>query len=102
MTYFVSSVEFIAGCLLVMGLLSSVCCAALIPLIAEHGLNEQLGSAEYGESRFFRRKLRIWLQQVKSLWPECPAVLSRDGCSIIVQSSRKSPAIRAVRKAVNL
>jgi putative oxidoreductase len=30
MTYFVSSVEFISGCLLVMGLLSGLCCAALI------------------------------------------------------------------------
>jgi len=30
MTYFVSSIEFIGGCLLVMGLLSSLCCAALI------------------------------------------------------------------------
>ena len=29
MTYFVSSVEFICGCLLVIGLLSSLCCAAL-------------------------------------------------------------------------
>jgi putative oxidoreductase len=30
MTYFVSSVELIGGCLLVIGLLSSLCCAALI------------------------------------------------------------------------
>src|SRR5215831_17380329 len=30
MTYFVSSVEFIGGCLLVIGLLSSLCCAVLI------------------------------------------------------------------------
>lgn len=30
MTYLVSSVEFLGGCLLVIGLLSSVCCAALI------------------------------------------------------------------------
>ena len=30
MTYFVSSVDFIGGCLLIMGLLSSLCCAALI------------------------------------------------------------------------
>jgi putative oxidoreductase len=30
MTYFVSSVEFISGCLLVIGLLSSLCCIALI------------------------------------------------------------------------
>ena len=29
MTYFVSSIEFISGCLLVIGLLSSLCCAAL-------------------------------------------------------------------------
>ena len=30
MTYFVSSVEFISGCLLVIGMLTSLCCAALI------------------------------------------------------------------------
>jgi len=30
MTYFVSSIEFVGGCLLVIGLLSSLCCAALI------------------------------------------------------------------------
>jgi hypothetical protein len=72
-----------------------------IPLVAKHGLNEQLGSAEYGEARFFRRKVSTWLRRVKSLWPECPAALSPDGSSMVVQSSRRSPAIRAVRKAVN-
>jgi putative oxidoreductase len=30
MTYFVSSVEFVCGCLLIVGLLSSLCCIALI------------------------------------------------------------------------
>jgi putative oxidoreductase len=30
MTYFVSSVEFISGCLLIIGMLTSLCCAALI------------------------------------------------------------------------
>jgi putative oxidoreductase len=30
MTYFVSSVDFIGGCLLIIGLLASLCCAALI------------------------------------------------------------------------
>jgi hypothetical protein len=74
---------------------------ALVPVIAEHGLNQQLGSSEYGDARFFRRKIRIWLQQVKALWPECPASASKDGSTIIVQSSRKSPAIRAVEKAVS-
>jgi putative oxidoreductase len=30
MTYFVSSVEFVCGCLLIIGLLSSLCCVALL------------------------------------------------------------------------
>ena len=30
MTYFVSSVEFVCGCLLIIGLLSTLCCIALI------------------------------------------------------------------------
>jgi putative oxidoreductase len=30
MTYFVSSVEFVSGCLLVIGMFTSRCCAALI------------------------------------------------------------------------
>jgi putative oxidoreductase len=30
MSYFVSSVEFISGCLLIIGMLTSLCCAALI------------------------------------------------------------------------
>jgi putative oxidoreductase len=30
MTWFVSSIEFLSGCLLIVGLLSSLCCAALI------------------------------------------------------------------------
>ena len=38
-----------------------------IPLVAEHGLNHQLGSAEYEQPRLFRFKIRTWLQQVKSL-----------------------------------
>ncbi len=72
-----------------------------IPLLAEHGLNEQLGSAEYAQPRLFRFKVRTWLRQVKSLWPECPALVSADGHSLTIHSSRKSPAIRAVGKAVN-
>jgi len=74
---------------------------AVVPIVAEHGLSEQLGSAEYCVARFFRRKVRIWLQQVNALWPECPASISSGGSAVIVQSSRGSPAIRAVGKAVN-
>jgi hypothetical protein len=72
-----------------------------IPLIAEHGLNKQIGSTEYAQPRLFRFKIRTWLHHVKSLWPECPAVLSADGESLTIHSSRNSPAIRTVRKAVN-
>ena len=72
-----------------------------IPLVADHGLKEQLGSAEYAQPRLFRFKIRTWLNHVKSLWPECPAVLSADGQSLVIHSSRQSPAIRPVRKAVN-
>jgi hypothetical protein len=70
--------------------------AVSIPLVAEHGLKEQLGSAEYAQPRLFRFKIKTWLQHVKSLWPECPAVLSADGQSLTVHSSRKSPAIHAL------
>jgi hypothetical protein len=72
-----------------------------IPLVADHGLNEQLGSAEYAQPRLFRFKIRTWLQHVKLLWPECPAVLSADSRSLVIHPSRKFPAIRTVRKAVN-
>jgi Plasmid encoded RepA protein len=71
-----------------------------VPLIAEHGLNKQLGSEEYAQPRLFRFKVRTWLRQVKALWPECPAAVSPTGDSIIVRSSRNNPAIRAVGKAV--
>jgi hypothetical protein len=74
---------------------------ASIPLIAEHGLNAQLGSREYAQARLFRFKIKTWLGRVKSLWPECPVEISPDGEFLIVKSSRKSPAIRAVGKAVS-
>jgi hypothetical protein len=66
---------------------------ASIPLIAESGLNQQLGTREYAEPRLFRFKIKTWLGQVKSLWPECPAEISADGEFLIVKSSRQCPAI---------
>lgn len=73
-----------------------------IPLIAEHGLNQQLGSAEYTQPRLFGFKIKTWLRQVKALWPECPAAVSPAGDSIVVHSSRKSPAINPAGKVANL
>jgi putative oxidoreductase len=50
MTYFVSSVEFISGCLLVIGLLSSLCCVALIIQMIVAITTVQLGTISKGLS----------------------------------------------------
>jgi putative oxidoreductase len=50
MTYFVSSVEFIGGCLLAIGLLSSLCCAALIIQMIVAIATVQLGTIPPGRS----------------------------------------------------
>ena len=69
---------------------------ARIPLFAAGGLANQLGSGGYSADRFFRRKLNRWLAEVKAFWPHCPAQFSLDGQTLIVHSSRKSPAISAI------
>jgi putative oxidoreductase len=50
MTYFVSSVEFIGGCLLVIGLLSSLCSAALIIDMALAIITVRLATIQSGIS----------------------------------------------------
>jgi putative oxidoreductase len=50
MTYFVSSVEFMSGCLLVIGLLSSLCCVALIIQMIVAITTVQLGTISKGLS----------------------------------------------------
>jgi putative oxidoreductase len=50
MTYFVSSVEFTSGCLLVIGLLSSLCCVALIIQMIVAITTVQLGTISKGLS----------------------------------------------------
>ena len=67
-----------------------------IPLFNLGGLAGQLGSTEYSADRFFRRKLNRWLAEVKTIWPQCPAQISFDGQTLILHSSRRSPAITAV------
>jgi hypothetical protein len=64
-----------------------------IPLFASGGLADQLGSHEYCADRFSRRKLNHWLAQIKTLWPECLAALSKDGLTLVLHSSKKNPAI---------
>jgi Plasmid encoded RepA protein len=56
-----------------------------IPLFGAFGLAQQLGSIEYSRPRRFRAKLEQWLQTIHALWPECPARLSTDCCSLFVR-----------------
>ena len=70
-----------------------------IPLFGPQGLSQQLGTTAYSAGRFFRRKLLHWIGQVKVVWPECPAMVSKDGQALIVRSSRVSPAIQTTRRS---
>jgi len=64
-----------------------------IPLFGLQGLQAQLGAATYSRNKRFRQTLRHWLERIKLFWPECPAAPSPDGKSLMVHSSRRSPAI---------
>jgi Plasmid encoded RepA protein len=75
--------------------------AVRIPLFTSGGLADQLGTREYCADRFFRRKLSRWLSEIKTLWPECPAGISKDGQTLVLHSSRKTPAISVVGNPVN-
>jgi hypothetical protein len=55
-----------------------------IPLQGPHGLASQIGSVEYAAARRFREKLDQWLDSIRVLWPECPARISAEGESLIV------------------
>ncbi|MGH9453194.1 MAG: replication protein RepA [Terriglobia bacterium] len=67
--------------------------AVRIPLFTTGGLVDQLGTREYCADRFFRRKLSQWLSEIRTLWPECPAEISKDGQILVLNSSKKHPAI---------
>jgi len=75
---------------------------ARVPLFGPSGLCEQLGTEEYSEPRFFRRKIHFWLRHVSALWPYCPARISQDGKSLTIYSSRHAPAICGLEKSVKL
>jgi hypothetical protein len=75
---------------------------ARVPLVAPNGLSEQLGSVIYTHPRLFRFKIRAWLRQVRALWPECPATISSNGDSIVIQSSNRSPAIKARKNSASI
>jgi hypothetical protein len=55
-----------------------------VPLFGSYGLAAQIGSVEYARPRRFREKLEQWLDSIRVLWPECPATISADGNSLVV------------------
>ncbi len=69
-----------------------------IPLFAPGGLREQLGCSIHPENRFLRRKINLWLRVIRAHWPECPAHISADGQSLIVSSSKPSPAFHPLQR----
>ncbi len=58
-----------------------------VPLFGRCGLAAQIGSVEYARPRRFREKLEQWLDSIRVLWPECPATISADGNSLIVNGA---------------
>lgn len=56
--------------------------ASAVPLYGAFGLVNQLGSAEYARPRKFRERLQLWLEQIRRMWPECPARISGDGLNL--------------------
>lgn len=56
----------------------------MIPLFGPCGLASQIGSIEYARPRRFREKLDGWLKDIRVLWPECPARISKDGTGLEV------------------
>jgi len=59
-----------------------------IPLFGSFGLAQQLGCVEYSRPRRFRAMLEQWLASIRRLWPDCPAVVSRDGGVLLVNHSK--------------
>jgi hypothetical protein len=44
----------------------------------------QLGSSDYARPRKFRERLEGWLELVRSMWPECTAVVDTTGTGLWV------------------
>ena len=59
-----------------------------MPLFGEFGFVSQLGSVEYARPRKFREKHDGWPTVIRTMWPECPAYIDRDGTGLIVDRAR--------------
>lgn len=59
-----------------------------MPLYGEFGLVSQLGSVEYARPRKFREKLENWLDLIRTMWPDCPALIDPGGTGLIVNRGK--------------
>ena len=74
---------------------------ASVSLFSVGGLRDQLGCRIHPEDRFLRRKINQWLRVIRAAWPRCPAKISADGQSLIIGTSRASPALHSAPTSVN-
>ena len=44
----------------------------------------QLGIQEYARERKFRERLNAWLKLICLYWPECPAMLAKNGSFLVL------------------
>jgi hypothetical protein len=65
-----------------------------VPLFGDFGLISQLGSADYARPRRFREKLEGWLGLVHAMWPECPALIDKEGPGLFVDRALAVPPLR--------
>jgi hypothetical protein len=56
-----------------------------VPLSGGSGLSAHLENVEYARPRKFREKLDEWLGVIKAMWPECPARITPDGQSLVIE-----------------
>ncbi len=71
-----------------------------IPIFGDFGLVQQIGSGDYARPRKFRERLQRWLDLVKALWPDCPARISSNGETLIVDKA--NAVLSQQRTGVNL
>jgi hypothetical protein len=55
-----------------------------VPLFGPQGLVNQLGVQEYARERKFRERLNSWLKLMILYWPDCPAVLAKNGSFLVL------------------
>ena len=69
-----------------------------IPLFGPRGLASQIGSIEYARPAGFEKSSTAGWTPSRVLWPECPAKISADGTSLIVDTCLRGAADERIRQ----